>query len=62
MGYVFNDLKPDNIYIDSAGDIDIGDFGGVTKIGAAFIEISDYIWFLLIYLRIPLVDKNVPRD
>eukprot|EP01036_Dinobryon_divergens_P044599 gene44599-59515_t len=41
LGYVFNDLKPDNIYMDSNGDIDIGDFGGVTEIGKAFLEITE---------------------
>jgi serine/threonine protein kinase len=41
LGYVFNDLKPGNIYMDSNGDIDIGDFGGVTEIGQAFLEITE---------------------
>jgi len=60
LGYVFNDLKPDNIYMDSNGDIDIGDFGGVTKIGRAFVEITEeYIPADLASsnVSIPLVDK-----
>lgn len=60
LGYVFNDLKPDNIYMDSNGDIDIGDFGGVTEIGKAFLEITEeYIPADLVSsnISIPLVDK-----
>ena len=60
LGYVFNDLKPDNIYMDSNGDIDIGDFGGVTEIGKAFLEITvEYIPADLVSSNtsIPLVDK-----
>jgi hypothetical protein len=33
-----NDIKPDNMYMDGQGNVDIGDFGGVTKIGEGFRE------------------------
>ncbi len=38
LGFVINDLKPDNIYMNSEGCADIGDFGGAAHIGDPISE------------------------
>jgi serine/threonine protein kinase len=43
LGYVINDIKPDNIFLGQDGSIDIGDFGGATTIGDTLNEVTvDY--------------------
>jgi serine/threonine protein kinase len=50
--YVIGDIKPSNLFMDSNGNIDIGDFGGATPIGTPFIETSQE------YAPIELVESN----
>lgn len=38
------DIKPENLFIDSAGNVDLGDFGGMVEIGNNIIEYTpDYM-------------------
>ena len=38
IGFSINDVKPENIYFDSAGNVDIGDFGGYSTLGERIVE------------------------
>ncbi len=43
-GWVVGDIKPSNLFIDSNGDVDIGDFGGAVRLGSDLKEYSpDYL-------------------
>ena len=51
------DLKPDNMYMSSNGDIDIGDFGGALEIGETIIEYTpDYLPEDIQSIALPKVD------
>jgi serine/threonine protein kinase len=38
IGFSINDVKPENVYLDSAGNVDIGDFGGYSAFGDRIVE------------------------
>ena len=40
LGYAINDLKPENLFIDSDMIVDIGDFGGAEKVGDPLTEMT----------------------
>jgi hypothetical protein len=40
IGYSINDLKPNNLFLDSDGNCHIADYGGVTELGADLVEFS----------------------
>jgi serine/threonine protein kinase len=58
-GFIINDIKPDNLYMDEQGNVDIGDFGGVTRVGERFNETTQPYIPTDLYesnLAIPAVD------
>jgi serine/threonine protein kinase len=55
IGYSINDVKPENIYLDSAGNVDIGDFGGYTALGEKIVEYTPE------YLCEELIDTPVTK-
>ena len=40
LQYVVNDIKPENLYMDTDGNVDIADFGGATANGDKLVEIT----------------------
>ena len=57
MGYSINDIKPENIYLDSAGNVDIGDFEGYSSVGE---RISEYTpeYFCDEFVNVPVTKTN----
>jgi len=60
IGFSINDVKPENVYLDSAGNVDIGDFGGYSAFGDRIVEYTpEYLCEELINTPVTMMNDRM---